>query len=210
MSETDRSLIKQLGIDSKAGLSSTEAKKWLGQYGSYALEEKKKNELAVFLGFFWGPIPCMNRGGDLDGATRFRDGQISRSLPLSWLLTLFPDSTRKPPTRSRHLKFVPFDPFSNAPRPKSKTRSWRRFGAAGSHACLRSPHAEPEGRSGSPRLDRSHTAEPVVWTLRECLEAYEASAERWPKRSPSALDFASDPCAKSADGSRYSNKSSRC
>jgi len=52
-------VFKQLGIDPKTGLSSAEAKKRLDQYGPNALEEKKKNELAVFLGFFWGPIPWM-------------------------------------------------------------------------------------------------------------------------------------------------------
>jgi magnesium-transporting ATPase (P-type) len=52
-------VLKQLGVDPKAGLSSAEAQKRLGQYGPNALEEKKKSELAVFLGFFWGPIPWM-------------------------------------------------------------------------------------------------------------------------------------------------------
>src|SRR5271166_2365088 len=52
-------VLKQLGVDPKAGLSSSEAQKRLGQYGPNALEEKKKSELAVFLGFFWGLIPWM-------------------------------------------------------------------------------------------------------------------------------------------------------
>ena len=52
-------VLKQLGVTPKAGLSSEEAKKRLGHYGPNALEEKKKSELAVFLGFFWGPIPWM-------------------------------------------------------------------------------------------------------------------------------------------------------
>ncbi len=39
-------VLKQLGIDPKTGLSSTEAQKRLGQYGPNALEEKKKSELA--------------------------------------------------------------------------------------------------------------------------------------------------------------------
>jgi H+-transporting ATPase len=51
--------LKQLGVDPKSGLSSDEAKKRLTQYGPNALEEKKKSELAVLLGFFWGPIPWM-------------------------------------------------------------------------------------------------------------------------------------------------------
>ena len=52
-------VLKELGVDPKAGLSSTEVQKRLSQYGRNALEEKKKSELAVFLGFFWGPIPWM-------------------------------------------------------------------------------------------------------------------------------------------------------
>src|SRR5208337_2423174 len=52
-------VLQQLGVDPKAGLSSSEAQNRLGQYGPNALEEKKKSELAVFLGFFWGPIPWM-------------------------------------------------------------------------------------------------------------------------------------------------------
>ena len=52
-------VLKQLGVDPKAGLSTAEAQKRLSQYGPNALEEKKKSELAVFLGFFWGPIPWM-------------------------------------------------------------------------------------------------------------------------------------------------------
>jgi H+-transporting ATPase len=52
-------VLKQLEADPKAGLSSAEAQKRLVQYGPNALEEKKKSELAVFLGFFWGPIPWM-------------------------------------------------------------------------------------------------------------------------------------------------------
>ena len=46
-------VLKQLGVDPKAGLSSAEAQKRFDQYGPNALEEKKKNELVVFLGFFW-------------------------------------------------------------------------------------------------------------------------------------------------------------
>ena len=52
-------VLKQLGVDPKAGLSSAETQKRLSQYGPNALEEKKKSDLAVFLAFFWGPIPWM-------------------------------------------------------------------------------------------------------------------------------------------------------
>jgi H+-transporting ATPase len=51
--------LKQLGVDPKAGLSADEAAKRLAQYGPNALEEKKKSEFTVLLGFFWGPIPWM-------------------------------------------------------------------------------------------------------------------------------------------------------
>jgi H+-transporting ATPase len=57
--QTIAEALKQLGVDPKAGLSNADAQKRLGQYGSNALEEKKKSELAAFLGFFWGPIPWM-------------------------------------------------------------------------------------------------------------------------------------------------------
>jgi H+-transporting ATPase len=41
------------------GLSQTEAKKRLAQYGPNEIEEKKPNELLKFLSYFWGPIPWM-------------------------------------------------------------------------------------------------------------------------------------------------------
>ena len=44
---------------SAGGLDSGEAKQRLQQYGPNALTEKKKSEWAVFLGYFWGPIPGM-------------------------------------------------------------------------------------------------------------------------------------------------------
>jgi H+-transporting ATPase len=56
---TTPEVLRQLEVDPKAGLSNAEAQKRLVQYGPNALEEKKKSELAVFLGFFWGPIPWM-------------------------------------------------------------------------------------------------------------------------------------------------------
>ena len=43
----------------KDGLTSSEAEKRLGHYGPNTLEEKKKSEWDVLLGFFWGPIPWM-------------------------------------------------------------------------------------------------------------------------------------------------------
>jgi len=57
--------LKNLGVDPKSGLSSAEAVKRLGQYGPNALEERKQSELAVFLGFFWGPIPWMIKAAAL-------------------------------------------------------------------------------------------------------------------------------------------------
>lgn len=44
---------------SDAGLSSSEAAARLEQYGLNVLEEKKRNEILVFLSFFWGPMPVM-------------------------------------------------------------------------------------------------------------------------------------------------------
>ena len=49
---------KKLGTSPK-GLSTTEAKKRLEQYGENALAEKKVNPLLKLLGYFWGPIPWM-------------------------------------------------------------------------------------------------------------------------------------------------------
>ena len=51
--------LKQLKVDPQRGLSAAELASRLKQYGPNALEEKKKSQLAVFLGFFWGPIPWM-------------------------------------------------------------------------------------------------------------------------------------------------------
>ena len=52
-------VLKQLGVDPKAGLADTEAKQRLSQYGPNALEEKKKSPWAMFGKFFWGPMPWM-------------------------------------------------------------------------------------------------------------------------------------------------------
>jgi H+-transporting ATPase len=41
------------------GLGQAEAEKRLTQYGPNEIEEKKKNALLKFLGYFWGPIPWM-------------------------------------------------------------------------------------------------------------------------------------------------------
>lgn len=41
------------------GLSSTQAKERLQQYGANVLEEKKRSSLLRLLGYFWGPIPWM-------------------------------------------------------------------------------------------------------------------------------------------------------
>jgi H+-transporting ATPase len=52
-------VLAALETDVEQGLSPQEAKKRLAQWGPNALEEKKESQLAVFLGFFWGPIPWM-------------------------------------------------------------------------------------------------------------------------------------------------------
>jgi H+-transporting ATPase len=44
---------------SPKGLSASEAKKRLEQYGDNAIAEKKVNPLLKLLGYFWGPIPWM-------------------------------------------------------------------------------------------------------------------------------------------------------
>ena len=55
--------LKTLSVDPAKALTAAEATQRLGKYGPNALEEKKKSELAVFLGFFWGPIPCAGSAG---------------------------------------------------------------------------------------------------------------------------------------------------
>ena len=44
---------------SKKGLSSSEAKERLQQYGPNEIPETKVNPVVKFLGYFWGPIPWM-------------------------------------------------------------------------------------------------------------------------------------------------------
>jgi H+-transporting ATPase len=44
---------------SKEGLTSSEAKARLDTYGYNQIEEKRKNPLRKFIGYFWGPIPWM-------------------------------------------------------------------------------------------------------------------------------------------------------
>ena len=54
---TDR-LFRELS-SGKDGLSGEQAQERLEQYGPNALEEKRKNPILKFLGYFWGPIPWM-------------------------------------------------------------------------------------------------------------------------------------------------------
>jgi H+-transporting ATPase len=51
-------LLKELS-SSERGISSSEAKERLQQYGYNEIEEKKVSALRKFLGYFWGPIPWM-------------------------------------------------------------------------------------------------------------------------------------------------------
>ena len=51
-------LMKKLD-SSPDGLTQTEAKKRLIQYGTNEIEEKKTNMFLKFLSYFWGPIPWM-------------------------------------------------------------------------------------------------------------------------------------------------------
>src|SRR5208283_731262 len=41
------------------GLTQAEAEKRLTEYGPNQIEEKKTNEILIFLSYFWGPIPWM-------------------------------------------------------------------------------------------------------------------------------------------------------
>lgn len=52
-------VLTALGTDATRGLSPQEAEKRLAQWGPNALEEKKESQLALFLCYFWGPIPWM-------------------------------------------------------------------------------------------------------------------------------------------------------
>jgi len=51
--------LKQLDVDLKIGLSSTEAQRRVAQQGPNALEEKEVSPLGMFGMFFWGPMPWM-------------------------------------------------------------------------------------------------------------------------------------------------------
>ncbi len=51
-------LLKKLA-SSENGLSASEAKERLQQYGANEIPEKKVNPIVKFLGYFWGPIPWM-------------------------------------------------------------------------------------------------------------------------------------------------------
>lgn len=44
---------------SPKGLSSSEAKRRIEEYGYNEISEKKVSPLMKFLGYFWGPIPSM-------------------------------------------------------------------------------------------------------------------------------------------------------
>ena len=52
-------VMASLATDPRSGLDTNVAKDRLAKYGPNALEEKKTSEWAVFLRFFWGPIPWM-------------------------------------------------------------------------------------------------------------------------------------------------------
>ena len=49
----------ELFSSSANGLSTSQAKERLGQYGYNEIVEKKVSPILKFLGYFWGPIPWM-------------------------------------------------------------------------------------------------------------------------------------------------------
>ncbi len=55
---SEREVIHRLNTGEE-GLSADEAGRRLSLYGPNTIEEKKKSELARFLGYYWGPIPWM-------------------------------------------------------------------------------------------------------------------------------------------------------
>jgi len=57
-SDSITELLKELS-SSERGISSSEAKERLQQYGYNEIDEKKVSALRKFLGYFWGPIPWM-------------------------------------------------------------------------------------------------------------------------------------------------------
>jgi magnesium-transporting ATPase (P-type) len=46
-------------VDKEKGMTDEEAEKLREQYGFNELEEKKVNPFLLFLGYLWGPMPCM-------------------------------------------------------------------------------------------------------------------------------------------------------
>lgn len=57
--KTPEEVIRELGVDSSAGLTASEAGSRLVKYGSNSIEEKKESALLKFLSYFWGPLPWM-------------------------------------------------------------------------------------------------------------------------------------------------------
>jgi H+-transporting ATPase len=46
-------------VDKEKGMTEEEAEKLREQYGFNELQEKKVNPFLLFLGYLWGPMPCM-------------------------------------------------------------------------------------------------------------------------------------------------------
>ena len=57
--EEDRRAIEFAMATGPEGLAEAEAAKRLEEFGPNVLEEAKRNELLIFLSFFWGPMPIM-------------------------------------------------------------------------------------------------------------------------------------------------------
>ena len=57
--EEDKRAIEYAMATGPEGLSEAEAAKRLAEFGPNVLEENERNEVLVFLSFFWGPMPIM-------------------------------------------------------------------------------------------------------------------------------------------------------
>jgi len=52
-------VFRNLDVNAQNGLTSAEARARAAKYGPNAIEEKKRSPWAMFLAYFWGPMPWM-------------------------------------------------------------------------------------------------------------------------------------------------------